>query len=254
MASCFSLLRLIVVAMAETEESKFNLAPSPKKRKKLSATENRRLCIICLKCDRIENLVSPKETGGETSYRCLTINKDEPYRYARDNDLVADNGFIADINYHRGCYQTYTHKKAGRHNTETDQPCTSQSLVPSMITTGSKTHQFDKSKCHFCNCIRKTNDIKLINASSPKIQDTIVGIARALENHELLTKVLGINLIAAEAKYHNSCLGNAVTKSSRKQMASGETSDQSDYVFEKAFNILVDEINDDLMNGVAFEM
>ena len=74
------------------------------------------------------------------------FNKDEPYRYARENDCVDDNGFIADINYHRGCYQTYTHKKAGRHNAETDQPCTSQSLVPSMITTRSKTYQFDKSK------------------------------------------------------------------------------------------------------------
>ena len=37
-------------------------------------------------------------------------------------------------------------------------------------------------------------------------------------------------------------------------MASVETSYQSDYVFEKAFSILIDEINDNLMNGVAFEM
>ena len=37
-------------------------------------------------------------------------------------------------------------------------------------------------------------------------------------------------------------------------MVSVETSDQSDYVFGKAFNILVDEINDDLMNEVAFEI
>ena len=123
-----------------------------------------------------------------------------------------------------------------------------------MITTGSKTYQFDKSKCLFCNCIRKNNDIKSINVSSPIIQDTIVDILGALENHELLTKVYGIDLIAAEAKYHKNCSGNALTKSSRKQMASGETWNQSDYVFEKAFNILVDEINDDLMNGVAFEM
>ena len=55
--------------------------------------------------------------------------------------------------------------------------------MPSMITTRSKTYQIDKSKCLFCNCIGKTNDIKLINVSSPKIQDTIVDIARALENH-----------------------------------------------------------------------
>ena len=45
-----------------------------------------------------------------------------------------------------------------------------------------KEYQFDKSKCLFCNCIGKNNDIKLINVSSPKIQDTIVDIARALEN------------------------------------------------------------------------
>ena len=88
----------------------------------------------------------------------------------------------------------------------------------------------------------------------PKFKITIIGNARALENHELLTKILGIDLIAAEAKYHKNCSGNALTKSSRKQMASVETSDQSDYVFEKAFSILVHEINDDLMNGVAFEM
>ena len=90
--------------------------------------------------------------------------------------------------------------------------------------------------------------------SSPKIQDTILDIARALENHKLLTKVLGIDLIAAETKYHKNCLGNLFTKSSRKHMASVERSNQSDYVFEKAFSILVNEINDDLMNGVAFEM
>ena len=102
-----------------------------------------------------------------------------------------------------------------------------------MITTGSKTYQFGKSKCLFCNCIRKNNDIKLINVSSQNIQDTTVDIARALENHELLTKVLGIDLIAAEAKYHKNCLGNALTKFSRKQMASVETSEQLDYVFEK---------------------
>ena len=102
-----------------------------------------------------------------------------------------------------------------------------------MITTRSKTYQLDNSKCLFYNCIRKNNDVKLINVSSPKIQDTIVDIARALENHELSTKVLGIDLIAAEAKYHKNCLGIALTKSSRKQMASVETLDQSDYVFEK---------------------
>ena len=155
MSSCFSLLRLLVVEMAETEESKFNLGTSPKKRKKLSVTENRGLCIICLKSDKIENPVSPKENGAEALYRCLTINKVEPFRYARESDLVDDNGFIADINYHRGCYQTYTHKKSGRHYAEADQPCTSQSLVPSMITTRSKTYQFDKSKCLLCNCLRK---------------------------------------------------------------------------------------------------
>ena len=99
---------------------------------------------VCLESDKIENFVSPKEKGAETFYRCLTINKDEPYRYARENDLVDDNGFIADINCHCCCYQTYTHKKAGRHNAEADQPCISQSLVPSMITTRSKTYQFDK--------------------------------------------------------------------------------------------------------------
>ena len=137
-------------------ESKFNVRPSLKKRKKLSVTENKGLCIICLKSDKIENLVSPKEKGAETLYRCLAINKHEPYRLATVNDLVDDHGFKADINYHRGCYQTHTHKKTGRHNAEADQPCTSQSLVPSMITTRSKTYQFDRSKCFFCNFIRKT--------------------------------------------------------------------------------------------------
>ena len=130
MSSCFSLLGLLVVAMAKTEESKFNIGPSPKNRKKSSVTENRRLCIICSKSDEIENLFSPKEKGAETLCKCLTINKDEPYRYARESVLVDDNGFIADVNYHRGCYQTYTHKKSGRHNAGADQPYTSQSLVP----------------------------------------------------------------------------------------------------------------------------
>ena len=88
------------------------------------------------------------------------------------------------------------------------------------------TYQFDKSKCLFCNCIRKNNDTKLINVSCPEIQDTIVDIARALENHELFTKVLGTDLIAAEAKYHKNCFGNALTKSYRKRMASVETSDR----------------------------
>ena len=74
MSSCFSLLRLSVVAIAETEESKVDPGPSPRKRKK-SVTENRGLCIISLKSDKTENLVSPKDKGTEMLYRCLTINK-----------------------------------------------------------------------------------------------------------------------------------------------------------------------------------
>ena len=50
----------------------------------------------------------------------------------------------------------------------------------------------------------------------PKIQDTIVDITRALENHELLTKVLGIDLIAA-----------------RKQMASVENRNNQITYLEK---------------------
>ena len=88
MSSCFCLLGLLVVAMAETEESKFKVGPSPKKRKKLSVTENRGLRIICLKSDKIENLVPPKEKGAETLCKCLTINKDEPYRYARESTIL----------------------------------------------------------------------------------------------------------------------------------------------------------------------
>ena len=43
--------------------------------KNLSVTENRGPGIICLKSDKIENLLSPKEKGAETMYICLIFNK-----------------------------------------------------------------------------------------------------------------------------------------------------------------------------------
>ena len=47
--------------MAETKSQNLMLDLLPKSEKKLSVIENRGLCIICLKSDKIEKLVSPKE-------------------------------------------------------------------------------------------------------------------------------------------------------------------------------------------------
>ena len=82
------------------------------------------------------------------------------------------------------------------------------------------------------------------------VQKKIKNAAKELGDHSLLTKVLGNDLIALEVKHHKDCLAEIITKAKRRE--SGPSNESETFIFDKAFDKLVSEIEADFFQGAAF--
>ena len=69
----------------------------------------------------------------------------------------------------------------------------------------------------------------------------------------MLTKLTNNDLIALEAKYHNNCLAEVLTKAKRRQSStSGPRGNLA--TFDAAFESLISDIRTDLNQGAAFDV
>ena len=113
------------------------------------------------------------------------------------------------MNYHRKCYQNYSSKKTislelfKEEEPSKDEPLQDESAAVQCIRTRKSAVPLDKTKCIFCDCVKRNGDVELRNISTPRAQQTIQ------------TKKLEQNLIALETKFHDNCLSTYIRKAER---------------------------------------
>ena len=70
----------------------------------------------------------------------------------------------------------------------------------------------------------------------------------------MIRNIESIDLIAAEAKYHNTCCASFVSKSNLKHQVFKEESELEESVFEQAVQDLLPEISPGKLAGKAYDM
>ena len=121
------------------------------------------------------------------------------------------NGFVTDeegnisgfsnitIQYHRKCYQNYTStRNVSFRLFGENEPSKELSEKEPSVRTRTSTVAFDKTKCIFCDCVKRKGDSTLVNVSSPEVEQTIRDIASKINDYDLSTKVLQQDLIALD--------------------------------------------------------
>ena len=244
-------------------DQSFNLGPSPaKKAKEVEGhLQLENVCLICWKKEKAINLVTPKEEGKQTLFNTLIKSGDSVFYKVKSN-----NGFVSDeegniswfsnitIRYNRKCYQNYTSaRNVSFRSFRENEPSKDVPAKEPSVRTRTKTIAFDKTKCIFCDCVKKKGNSTLFNVSTLELVQTIRDIASKVNDYDLSTKVLHQDLIALEAKYHKNCLSANKRRADRTDAQAESGSKQVD-PYAEAFRELMQEIEADLRMGKAFKM
>lgn len=111
----------------------------------------------------------------------------------------------------------------------------------------------DWSKCFICRNRTYKKCGEMNNLSTFEACESIRQAAEKLGDEDMLRVLLSVNydLIAAEAKYHKTCLASYISKSNLKHRVLSETNeDASDAVFKE----LATEINEGITQGRAYDV
>ena len=187
------------------EENEVRLLP-PKKKPKPGTDFAK--CIICQEKSS-EKLRSPTESGLRSFKEAVEVRQDETYH--RISSAV-ENLNALNVVWHGKCFQSYTSKR----NLSFIKPfpsAESKDIHVDRPSSRSQVSSVDWSLCLFCQQKKAKGTTKLMNVSTFDSCKAIEEAARARSDQVMLLKILGVDLIAAEAKYHKQCRSQYVSKS-----------------------------------------
>ena len=226
------------------EESEVRLLP-PKKKPKSDTDLTK--CIICQEKSS-ERLRSPTEAGLRSFKEAVEVRKDETYHRISS---TFENLEALDVVWHGKCFQSYTSKR----NLSFIKPlpfAESQERHVDRPSSRSQVNAVDWSLCLFCQQKKSKGTTKLMNVSTFDSCIAIEEAARRRSDESVLLKISGVDLIAAEAKYHKHCRSQYVSKSNL--MFADFRVDGEEDVYTQAFQKLRQDIKPQLESGVAFDM
>ena len=220
------------------------------KRRQPAVQTDFRKCIICQLDSGNHDLNYLTKNGIETFKNALRIRKDEVHdRMLSEVDNI-DVFFEKKPLCHRNCRSRYTHKKelekyAFKRMKMEDEDETSLS-ASEMKTTSRSGQTIDfKTCCFLCNKKRDPKgNWQLTLVSTETRQQAIHEKAKYLNDEELLVKIQGhgnqtIDMIAADFRYHKSCMDNFMNKKLSAVIK------ENDY--DLAFSELASEISESLI-------
>ena len=214
------------------EESEVRLLP-PKKKPKSDTDLTK--CIICQEKSS-ERLRSPTEAGLRSFKEAAEVRKDETYHRISS---TFENLEAPDVVWHGKCFQSYTSKR----NLSFIEPlpfAESQERHVDRPSSRSQVNAVDWSLCLFCQQKKTKGATNLIYISPFDSCIAIEEDARRRSDESMLLKISGVDLIAAEAKYHKHCRSQYVSKS--KLVFADFRVDGEEDVYTQAFQKLRQDI------------
>ena len=202
------------------------------KKRRPSLDTDFELCIICQKGSTTD-LRNLTKDGLPTFLKAMRLHGDD-VQERLDNIVQDEESFLQRCpKYHRDCKSDYTHsrhqeklsKKRTKSSDEANAPKNRRSVV-----------NF-KSCCFICNKERDSKgNRRLFLVATKTRQKGIYDKATYLQDESMLLKIQGlgqepIDMIAADYRYHKTCLDNFMNK--RKPSASSSTSIADEY--ERAY-------------------
>ena len=176
----------------------------------------------------------------------VEVRKDETYhRISSTFENLEAPGVV----WHGKCFQSYTSKR----NLSFIKPlpfAESQERHVDRPSSRSQVNAVDWSLCLFCQHKKSNGTTKLINFST--FDSCIAEAARRRSDESMLLKISGVDLIAAEAKYHKHCHSQYVSKYTL--MFAVFRVDEEEDVYTQAFQKLRPDIKPQLESGVALDM
>ena len=225
--------------------------PLPEKRRSFLSFAK---CIIC-QVDKPDVLRKAKASSIAVFVRSLQLRKDEVYdRLSEEISNLCDREVV----WHSSCYSSYT----SEHNIQHAKGAGKVDIQDTSNTSNRTAHiglrsssnvSIDWSKCFICRNRTYKKRREMNNVSTFEACKSIQQAAEKLGDEDMLRVLLSVNsdLIAAEAKYHKTCLASYISKSNLKHRVLSETNeDASDTVFKE----LAAEIKEGITQGRAYDM
>lgn len=170
-------------------------------------------CLLCQTgADQV--LIQPTLAGYRSLIEHLTefAKHDALPRTVRLQQMDDGSGLLQtfvshNAQYHKSCRSKYDSQKVARLQARGERDEIEVESGTSSRTTRSSHEAFDiKSVCLFCEDDQTNPKEKLVQASTMSIGETILSHATDLQDTRLLAKLSSTDLVALEAKYHNTCL------------------------------------------------
>ena len=118
----------------------------------------------------------------------------------------------------------------------------------------SKSSKINWSLCIFCLKSKHKGVKTLTHVSSFDAYQAIISAAEPRGDTGLLTNIQGLDLIAAEAKYHSACRASYVSKSNLKRQVFKEENPNEECIYDKSFKELSTEIDSEITAGKVYEI
>lgn len=232
--------------MMDEHDDEIKLLP-PKKKSKQSRDFSK--CIICQDTSHDENLRNSTVTGLKAFQEAAFVRKDSTYERInwKSEDLSTLN-----IKWHGACYQTYTSKRNlafVKESPAKNEVTDINSELP-RTRARSQVKPIDWSMCMFCQMKKNKGFVKLLNVTTFDSCKVIEDAARIRNDENLLRNINGIDLIAAQAKYHKHCRSQYVSKSNLSYVESNVEED----VYTKAYEQLEEQVMPEIDSGKALDM
>ena len=221
--------------------------------KKVKKTDWKR-CLICQLYTR-ESVSCATSAGIIRFQDALRKRNDDVAQRLASGDLLP-TGII----WHRNCNAKYTSShnlsfvnKRSSKTSYTTKTTTEESEESKLIhTTRSASSGMDWTKCMFCQKITHKKTKKLFTVSTFSVCDTILHTTEARNDLEMLKNIRNVDLIAAEAKYHEVCKAQYTGKRNVSSTSFQESADGT--IYAEAFDKLVQEIRPGIVAGKAYTM
>jgi hypothetical protein len=221
------------------------------KRAKLSTDLSK--CIVCETYNDTEALVIAKTQGIDSLVRASKARNDAVHTRLKDvlGDLSSVYQGDVVISYHRSCFSTYTSKTNLLHAQSSIEPndIETNATPTRRINTRSVHSLIDLTCCIVC---QKKSHKKVTTLHKIETSERILNLERAARDRhdeDMLLKLQNVDMKSGNAVYHLVCLSSYLNSRNIKY-STGFPSNSTvvSSVFDKTFDNLLGEIDNDLMN------
>ena len=222
-------------------------------------------CLICQKKlpDNHKLVLNPTRHGKEHLIEAVKLRKDDLFNQLDEHfDGNPENLVESSVIWHKNCYSSYTSKTNLSHveshgviadEMEGRETChmPSQSSSSGQKTSlRSKTPAVDWHLCIFCQQKKYHGQKNLCQIRSLQGEQNLkIAIAKQ-DDDKMMHQVNGVDLIAADAKYHPLCRSTYISKG-RTQVYEPRPDEEDAY--KSAFQSLMKIYDKDIRAGKAFE-